>query len=92
MVLSALILLLSLLIDRVIGDPHSSYHPIALLGRIITWWEIHRYIRNQSSPDFVDELDERIWNLRLKYLRQRLIEHGILTPALMRQILGMKRR
>lgn len=38
MVLSAVILFLSLVIDRVLGDPHSSYHPIALLGRIIAWW------------------------------------------------------
>jgi adenosylcobinamide-phosphate synthase len=32
------ILLLSLLIDRVIGDPESRYHPVALLGSFIGWW------------------------------------------------------
>jgi adenosylcobinamide-phosphate synthase len=28
----------SLVVDRVIGDPHSSLHPVALLGRFIGWW------------------------------------------------------
>jgi adenosylcobinamide-phosphate synthase len=38
MVLSALIVVLSLFIDRVIGDPHTRLHPVALLGRFIGWW------------------------------------------------------
>ena len=38
MVLSALVFLLSLLVDRVVGDPHTPHHPVALLGRIIDWW------------------------------------------------------
>ena len=33
-----LILPLSLLVDRVVGDPRSRYHPVALLGRFIGWW------------------------------------------------------
>ena len=32
------VLLLALVVDRVIGDPQSKYHPIALLGRAIGWW------------------------------------------------------
>ena len=34
MILAAIILWLSLLVDRVIGDPHSRYHPVAMLGAI----------------------------------------------------------
>jgi len=36
--LAALVLALALVVDRVIGDPHSAFHPIALLGRFIGWW------------------------------------------------------
>lgn len=36
--LSVLVLLASLLVDRLFGDPHSAYHPVALLGRFIGWW------------------------------------------------------
>jgi adenosylcobinamide-phosphate synthase len=36
--LSALVLLAALLVDRLFGDPHSAYHPVALLGRFIGWW------------------------------------------------------
>lgn len=38
MTLSVLVLLASLLVDRLFGDPHSAYHPVALLGRFIGWW------------------------------------------------------
>jgi adenosylcobinamide-phosphate synthase len=38
MVLSALILALSLFIDRLVGDPHTRFHPVALLGGYIGWW------------------------------------------------------
>ena len=36
--LAAFALFAALVIDRVIGDPHSAYHPVALLGRFIGWW------------------------------------------------------
>ena len=26
------------MVDRLFGDPHSAYHPVALLGRFIGWW------------------------------------------------------
>lgn len=38
MPLSGTILVAALLIDRCIGDPHTPYHPVALLGRFIGWW------------------------------------------------------
>ena len=38
MVLSALIVIFSLALDRIVGDPHSSFHPVAMLGRFIGWW------------------------------------------------------
>ena len=34
----ALVLPLALLVDRLAGDPDSRYHPVALLGRLISWW------------------------------------------------------
>jgi len=37
-VLSATVLLAALVVDRLFGDPHSAYHPVALLGRFIGWW------------------------------------------------------
>lgn len=38
MPLSGTILVAALLIDRCFGDPHTPYHPVALLGRFIGWW------------------------------------------------------
>jgi|GEM_PF-6687897 len=40
MVAAAVVVAASLLVDRLIGDPHSRYHPVALLGRFIGWWGI----------------------------------------------------
>lgn len=34
----AIVLFAALLVDRLIGDPHSAWHPVALLGRFIGWW------------------------------------------------------
>ncbi len=36
--LPALVLLGALVVDRLFGDPHSAFHPVALLGRFIGWW------------------------------------------------------
>jgi adenosylcobinamide-phosphate synthase len=33
-----IVLTAALLVDRLIGDPHSKWHPVALLGRFIGWW------------------------------------------------------
>jgi len=38
MPLSGIILILAVLLDRALGDPHTQYHPVALLGRFIGWW------------------------------------------------------
>lgn len=37
-VLSILVLIAALVVDRLFGDPHSAYHPVALLGWFIGWW------------------------------------------------------
>ena len=33
-----LVLMCALIVDRLIGDPHLNWHPVALLGRFIGWW------------------------------------------------------
>lgn len=38
MFLSPLVLILSLLVDRVCGDPHTRFHPVSLIGGFIGWW------------------------------------------------------
>jgi adenosylcobinamide-phosphate synthase len=32
------VLICALIVDRLIGDPHVKWHPVALLGRFIGWW------------------------------------------------------
>lgn len=38
MILQIPVLFLSLIVDRVCGDPKSYLHPVALIGRFIGWW------------------------------------------------------
>ncbi|WP_292424229.1 adenosylcobinamide-phosphate synthase CbiB [Methanoregula sp.] len=38
LILAGAVLFLALAVDRLIGDPHSAFHPVALLGRFIGWW------------------------------------------------------
>jgi len=46
LILAGAVLFLALVVDRLIGDPHSAYHPVALLGRFIGWWgQPERYPR-----------------------------------------------
>jgi adenosylcobinamide-phosphate synthase len=35
---AAFVLVAALVVDRLIGDPHSRWHPVALLGSFIGWW------------------------------------------------------
>jgi len=35
---NVIVLICALLVDRLIGDPHSHWHPVGLLGRFIGWW------------------------------------------------------
>jgi len=36
--ITVLVLICALIVDRLMGDPHSHWHPVALLGRFIGWW------------------------------------------------------
>jgi len=36
--ITVIVLICALIVDRLIGDPHSHWHPVALLGRFIGWW------------------------------------------------------
>ena len=38
LILACAVIVLALAVDRLIGDPHSPYHPVALMGRFIGWW------------------------------------------------------
>ncbi|MCP1716017.1 adenosylcobinamide-phosphate synthase [Methanocalculus alkaliphilus] len=38
MPLAGIILILAVFLDRAVGDPHTPYHPVALIGRFIGWW------------------------------------------------------
>lgn len=40
MAAAAVVVAASLLVDRLVGDPHSRYHPVAILGRFIGWWGV----------------------------------------------------
>lgn len=37
-ILAVIVFVAALVIDRLIGDPHSVLHPVALIGRFIGWW------------------------------------------------------
>ncbi|MDR0439255.1 MAG: adenosylcobinamide-phosphate synthase CbiB, partial [Methanocalculaceae archaeon] len=38
MAFGAVIFFFAIILDRLIGDPHSFWHPVALLGTLIGWW------------------------------------------------------
>ena len=38
MLIDLLVLILSFGVDMKIGDPHTRYHPVALIGSLIGWW------------------------------------------------------
>lgn len=42
------ILVLAVLLDILIGDPQVSWHPVALIGRMISWWEGILYRKGMS--------------------------------------------
>lgn len=43
----AVVLAAALAIDRLVGDPRTSFHPVALIGRFIGWWgKPERYPRS----------------------------------------------
>ena len=43
------VLLLAVLLDLLIGDPRVDYHPVALIGRLISVWERRLYRRAMSA-------------------------------------------
>lgn len=59
MILQPFVLVLSLVVDRCIGDPRTPYHPIALVGRFIGWW---------GRPDLWPRRIQRIMGILLWFL------------------------
>ena len=49
MITPAWIYPLSLLADTLVGDPRSSWHPVALIGRLIAWLESVLLVTSDSS-------------------------------------------
>lgn len=45
--ISVIVLCAALIVDRLIGDPHSGYHPVALLGKFIGLWSNPRFYRRE---------------------------------------------
>lgn len=50
------VLYAALVVDRFIGDPHSRWHPVALLGSFIGWW---------GRPDFFPRYIQRFTGVAL---------------------------
>ena len=55
--LGAVVLFAGLAVDRLIGDPHTPLHPVALLGRFIGWWGRPEYY----SPKFQRAVGVVFW-------------------------------
>lgn len=51
MLIPPLVLILSLSVDRICGDPHTRFHPVALIGSFISWWgRPARYALSLQKP------------------------------------------
>lgn len=46
----ALIPIIALIIDSIYGDPRSDWHPVVLIGKVISFWEVKIYPQRELLP------------------------------------------
>jgi adenosylcobinamide-phosphate synthase len=67
--------LAALLVDAVVGDPHSSLHPVALIGRLISWLEKHLYVKGSAGNQMARGAVLTVLTVGIVYGLSRLILH-----------------
>ena len=76
---AAVVLASALVVDRLVGDPHSRYHPVALLGTFIGWWgRPERYSPNLQRVAGVLGWLLTVTIFTLPFLLVTVFAHGIL--------------
>ena len=75
-VLYALIPVMAFIIDAIYGDPRSDYHPVVLIGRVISFWESKLYpvIKTSDKNMYVRGCIE----VFLVFFTIGLITHGLI--------------
>lgn len=76
-VLYALIPVMAFIIDAIYGDPRSDYHPVVLIGRVISFWESKLYpvIKTSDKNMYVRGCIE----VFLVFFTIGLITHGLIS-------------
>jgi adenosylcobinamide-phosphate synthase len=77
--LAVIVLFAALIVDRLIGDPHTPYHPVSLLGRFIGWW---------GKPDLYPVWIQRfagvvLWGVTLALFTLPFFLFATLAPVLL---------
>lgn len=49
----AFIPLMALMVDAIYGDPRSDWHPVVLIGKVISFWEKRMYPAREAAPRMI---------------------------------------